>query len=167
MVSLVDIGPIREKVTLRGTELEVKGLSADFIFQLLTRSTELRMLISQQKLDPDKIMELIDQAPTAVAECIACATGKQGDPETIAFALTELGAGETADLLGPILRLTFPKGVKSFADGLTNLAQEATGGRGWGAATKSPAPSLGSSEPDTAQAKPGDIPPGNSSDGPS
>lgn len=158
MVSLVELGTLREELDIRGKKLEVRGLSADFIFQLLTKSNELRLLIAQRKIDPDNIAQLINQAPVAVAECIACATGKMGDAATIAFALTELGAGETADLLGPILRMTFPKGVKSFVDGLTALAQEATGGRGWAADMKLPEHSLASSEPVTPQAKPGDIP---------
>lgn len=151
MVSLIDLGPLREEVELRGQMLEVKGLSADFIFKLLTASAELRMLLAEKKVDVENVMSLIDQAPVAVAECIACATDKQGDPETIAFALTQLSAGESALLVSPIMRLTFPQGVKSFMDGLSALAQEATGGRGWGAATKSPAPSKSVSEPDTAQ----------------
>lgn len=162
MVSLVDLGKLREDVELRGKKLEVRGLSADFIFQLLTKSNELRLLIAQRKIDPDNIAQLINQAPVAVAECIAAATGKMGDAETIGFALTELGAGETADLIGPILRMTFPKGVKSFIEGLADLAREATGGRGWEAVMKSQEPSRASSEPATASEKPGDTPQGNS-----
>lgn len=165
MVSLVDLGPIREEVEIRGEKIEVKGLSADFIFSLLTKSNELRMLIAQRKIDPEDIMSLINQAPVAVAECIACATGKQGDPATIGFALAELGAGETFALMSPIMRLTFPQGVKSFMEGLTALAQQATGGRGWGAGTKSPAPSKDASAPGTTAEPSGATPPDNLSDG--
>ena len=151
MVSLVELGSIREKAILRGEEIEVKGLSADFIFRLLTQSEELRMLLAQKKIDLENIMSLIDQAPVAVAQCIACATGKQDDPETIAFALTELTAGESALLVQPIMKLTFPQGVKSFADGLSALAREAQGAPGWAAGTKLPAASKSASEPDTIQ----------------
>lgn len=165
MTSLLDLGQIREDVELRGQKLQVKGLSADFIFTLLTKSTQLRMLISQKRLDPDNIMELINQAPVAVAECIACATGAQGDAKAIGFALTELGAGETFALMSPIMRLTFPQGVKSFVDGLTDLAQKATGGLGWEAVTKSQEPSSAASAPATTAEPSGDIPQGNLSDG--
>jgi hypothetical protein len=145
MVSLVDVGPVREKVQVRGQDIEIRGLSADFLFTLLTKSNELRQLMAQRAIDWEDTMALVNQAPMAIAECIACATGKQGDAETIGFALTELYAGETLEIVTPVFRLTFPKGVKSFVDGLTGLAQEATGRRGWAAATKSPEPSPGAS----------------------
>lgn len=167
MVSLVELAPLRDEVEVRGQKVQIKGLSADFIVTLLTKSNELRLLLAQRKLDPENAIDLVTQAPVAIAECIACATNKQGDPTTIAFALTELNVGETLGMIGPIFKLTFPQGVKSFIDGLDRLAREATGGSGWAAAMKLQETSSAASEPVTTAAQSGDIPQGNSLDTPS
>lgn len=166
MVSLVDIGPLTKMVPIRGNEVQVRGVSALMIFDLLTKSNELRLIFAQRAIDADVVAALIQQAPEAVAEIIAAATGKQGDPATIAFALTELGAGETALFLNPIIELTFPQGIQSFVDGLADLARKA-GGRGWGAGTKSPEQSSAASAPATTSTDAGDTRPDNSPPGPS
>ena len=157
MVSLVDIGDLKKEVSLRGKTLEVKGLSAEFIVGQLAQSLELRMVMAEKKLSEEVAMALVAQFPDVMAACIAEGLGEGGNKETIVFARTKLGAGETALLIAPILELTFPQGVGSFVEGLTALAQEAKGAApgapGWAADTKSPALSKSVSAPDTMSAK--------------
>ena len=93
--------------------------------------------------------------------------GEQGDGDTIQYVLFELMPGEWLELMEPIVELTFPKGVKSFVDGLTRLVRHvAPDAAGWAAATKSPAPLTPASERDIPRKQPGDIPPDSSKDGP-
>lgn len=140
MVSLVDIGPLRDSVTLRGNKIETRGVSAAVIFDLLVSSDELRRVFAGRTLDGDLILSLVNQAPLSVARIIAAGVGKQEDGPTIEFALRELAAGETYDLLKSIFAMTFPRGVRSFVDELSALAR-ASEERGWVQGTRSPAPS--------------------------
>lgn len=146
MVSLVDIGKLRESVELRGKKVEIQGVTAAVIMQLLSESDELRRILAQKSLGEDMVGNLINQAPLTVAKMIACATGKAEDAETIEFALRELTAGETYDLMKVILKLTFPR--PSFVEELTGLARKAEE-RGWAVGMKSPAQSSAASEQDT------------------
>lgn len=157
MVSLVDIGPLRDEVEIRGQKVETRGASASIIFQLLTDSDELRRVFAGRSLDGDLLMNLINQAPIAVAELIAAGTGKQGDGKTVEFALHELSAGESYDLVKSILAMTFPRGVQSFVEELTALARRAEE-RGWVQGTKLPAQSNAASGQDTTSTNAGATP---------
>jgi hypothetical protein len=168
MVSLVDIGVLRRKITLRGNEIEFKGLPAKFLVDLLAQSTELRMILAERSISGDLITTLISDFPNMVAEMIAAANGKPGDPDTIAFVLLELSPGEWLEILGPVFEMTFPKGVKSFVDALLRAAQSSgLDVPGWDQGTKSPAPSPAASQPVTTQTQPGTTLPANSEPGPS
>jgi len=158
MVSLVDIGTLKDVVPLRGKDVEITGVSAKTIVQLLSNSDELRRVLAEKSLEVDMLRNLVEQAPLAVAQFIAAGTGKPDDAATIDFAYRELVAGETYDLLKGIAKLTFPRGVKSFIEELTALAQE---GRGWGAVTKSPVPSNAASGQDTTSTDAGPTPQGS------
>lgn len=162
MVSLVDIGDLRKEVELRGSKVEVQGLPSAFIVNLLASSPELRQVMAERAITGEIIEALVAQFPKTIAECIAQGVGKPGDEPTITFVMTKLMPGEWMELLEPIVELTFPKGTKSFVDGLTRLVRHVRpDAPGWAAATKSPAPSSKSSEPAIPPVKHGDTLPGN------
>jgi len=157
MVSLVDIGPLRDKVTIRNQVVETQGASAAVIFELLADSDELRRIFAERSLEGDMVMSLIQKAPLAIAQLIAAGTGKMGDAPTIEYAFRELTAGEQYDLVKSILGMTFPRGLRSFVEELTALARRAEE-RGWVQGTRSPAPSSAAPVPDTASTSAGDTP---------
>jgi hypothetical protein len=158
MVSLVDIGTLSDKVTLRGKEVEVTGVSVSVVVDLLANSDELRRLFAEKALDGDMVQALIAQAPLAVAQFIAAGTGKPRDEATIEFAYRQLTAGETYMIVKPMLSMTFPQGLNSFIEELTALARKAEE-RGWVAGMNLPAQSSAASVPDTTSKESGPIPP--------
>lgn len=157
MVSLVDIGPLRDEVDLRGKKVETRGVSASTIFMLLSNSDELRRIFAGREINGEMLVTLVEQAPLAVAEIIAAGTGKAGDAPTIDFAFRELAAGESYDLLKSILGMTFPRGVQSFVEELTALARKAEE-RGWARVTRSPVQSSAASGQDTTSTDAGATP---------
>ena len=164
MVSLLDIGPPTRKVPIRGHDIEVSGITALGVFDLLRDIPELRKVVAEKAMDSDEIVNLISSIPIAIGKIIAAATGHTGDPDHIQAAV-RLSAGEQQELLSAIIELTFPRGVKSFVDGLLALAPGDA--LGWGQATKSPAPSNVASAPVTKPETAGNTPPDNSPPGPS
>ena len=142
MVSLVDIGPAKATVEVRGQEVDVNGLTANHIIGILVSFPEVRKILAEREAD---LQLLISQSPAAVAQIIAAGTGHDGEQETIEVA-SKLAIGEQYDLLAKIVELTFPKGVKSFLDGV-NAAMASAGVRGWDQATKLPGQSSPASEP--------------------
>jgi hypothetical protein len=157
MVSLVDIGPSKGTVTVRGQNVEVNGLTATHIVGILMAFPEVRKILAEREAD---LQLLISQFPLAVAMILAAGTGKESDDATIQVALT-LGVGEQYELLAKIVELTFPKGLKSFLDGV-NAAMDSVGVRGWDQAMKSPVQSSPVSEPDEQSKTAGTAPPANS-----
>lgn len=146
MVSLVDIGPLTETVPFRGHSIEVTGISAETVFAMLRDIPELRLLFAGKAVNGDLVQVLIAQAPRAVAAMIAAAMGKLDDEAEIEAAM-KMSAGETALFLQPIVKMTFPQGVKVFIDGLTAIVDEAAG-PGWVRDMKSPAQSKSASKTD-------------------
>lgn len=121
MVGLLDIGPLKKTVTIRGVDVEVVGLPVFMVFEAMASSPVVRRLIAGKSVPDDMVSSLITAAPEAVAAAIAAGVGKHGDPEYIGFATTQLSAGETELLLSAIIELTFPQGLKNFLDRLTVL----------------------------------------------
>lgn len=141
MVSLVDIGPSVGKVELRGQEVEVNGLTAEHIVGIMMEFPEVRKILAEKEAD---LQLLISQFPVAVAMIIAAGTGHAGEKAHIDVA-GKLSVGEQYEILSKLMELTFPKGVKSFLDGV-RAAMASAGVRGWDQATKSPAQSSPVSE---------------------
>jgi hypothetical protein len=121
MAGLVDIAPATETVTIRGTAIEVYGVSAAGVAHLLARFPALRQLMSGVEASADDLMAL---AGEAVAPVIAAGTGAPGDADAEAAA-GRLSIDEQADLLSAIFRLTFPQGVGPFVEKLGALAGSA------------------------------------------
>ena len=117
MVGLVDIAPATERVTVRGQEIEVCGVSAAGVAQLLARFPDLRKLFAGRDVGMEEMMAVGGEL---VAAIIAAGTGAPGDPAAEAAA-GRLGIDEQADLLSAILRVTLPKGVGPFVEKLLAL----------------------------------------------
>lgn len=163
MVSLIDIGPLTEEVPYRGHKINVQGVTAMEIMVFLQNYPQLRRLAADKALSPGDIEALVASIPMLLAEVIAAGCGKFGDAPTIEAAL-RMTPGEGMLFLQPIMRLTFPQGVKSFVEGLNGFLQSAEG-PGWGQATRSPGPSRSASPQDTDRTAPGDTPPEGSPPG--
>lgn len=117
MVSLLDIVPATETVTVQGQAVAVQGVSATGVAHLLGRFAEIRAMLAGRIIDPDK---LVTMGGPIVAAIIAAGCGHAGnaDAERIAGSL---GVDEQADLLAVILRLTLPQGVGPFVEKLTAM----------------------------------------------
>lgn len=138
MPGLLDIAPSREVVTIRGTAVEVTGVSAQGFAELLGRFPELRKLMTGIEVEVDSLFRL---AGSAIAPIIAAGTGAPGDDKAEAVA-GSLSVDEQSELLEAIVRQTFPKGIGPFAARLGGLAQSLGAGASPTApATKSPRPS--------------------------
>lgn len=164
MTSLADIGPLQKEVKIRGTALNVRGVNVHEIFGLLEQFPALKSVIAQRAMTGDLVVSIIEGIPAAIGAIIAAACGEADNPKAI-IAAQQLAVGEQAELLEAIAEMTFPKGVRSFVTGLERLISQASGDRGWAAATNSRAQSNDALATDTDQQKSGDTPQGNLPDG--
>jgi len=138
VVSLVDIVNAPQEVEIQGHKLKVRGISGEGVAYLLVDFPELRlaMINKGEDLTPETLLRI---APKAVASIIAAGIGQQGDKATIDAARI-LPLGDQIALLGPIVKQTFPRGIRSFLEALEEFSRE-VGVHGWVAGTKSPEPS--------------------------
>lgn len=147
MVSLVDIGPMTDKVTIEGKgDVEVRGITASHIVGIFYQFPDIRRLLTQQVLDADIITNLITDFPQAVGGIIAAATGHPDERPHIDAAVN-LPIGLQYQFLEKIVPMTFPQGVANFLDAVQELLRKAEG-RGWVPGTKSPAQSNAASNTD-------------------
>jgi hypothetical protein len=159
MVSLVDIGPLTEKVPYRGHDIEVSGISADYVFTLLRDLPEARLAFAGKELSGDVVQTLINSAPRLCASIIAASIGHPGDEKEIDQA-QRMSAGETALFMQPIIKMTFPQGLRVFIDGLTATV-DAAGGPGWGRDMRLQEQSKSASSTDTPSTESGNTPQGS------
>ena len=166
MVSLVDIKKSRKMVPLRGDEVEVRGLAANYIAELLAGSNELRLLLAEKALSPDLVVSLVTQLPMMIAQVIAFGVSKRDDDATIRFILDELTPEEVVDLLSAILELSFSRGIPSFIAGVVEAARRnGLDVPGWDQVMKSRDQSSSASPTATAPQMPGTTLPASSMDG--
>lgn len=118
MVSLLDIAPSTETVSVRGADVAVTGISAQGFVSLLGRFPELQDLMAGKEVNASRLFEFGGNVVVAI---IAAGTGFAGDEkaEVVASGLT---IDEQADLLAAILKVTLPKGIVPFAEKLNGLA---------------------------------------------
>lgn len=138
MVSLMDVGEARETVPIRNKDVEVTGITAKGLLVLLSRFPEVRKMVASRGQDVSA-EDLMTLAPEAIACVIASGCGSPGDKKMEAVA-AGLNAGEQLDLLGSILRLTFPQGVLPFVEKLTSMVGMGSlgaDGTGWAPGMKS------------------------------
>jgi hypothetical protein len=119
MVGLLDIAELSEEVEIKGKKLEVRGISAQGIANLMSKFPDLRKLVSGKgdEVTPEQLMDL---APGAIAIAIAAACGSPGDPAAEKIA-GQLGVADQVKLLNVVLKLTFPGGFGPFVADLTHL----------------------------------------------
>jgi hypothetical protein len=137
MVGLLDIAPLTQTVTIRDQSIEITGVSAKGVAQLLLRFPELRALISGREVGLDQLLAL---GGDIVAAVIAAGCGQVGD-ELAEAAAGHLGLDDQAELLTAIMKLTLPQGLGPFVDRLARMGLN-------------PAPGAGSTTPDTSSPKP-------------
>jgi hypothetical protein len=115
MVGLIDIVPLVERVTIRGHEVEVRGLDLTQLGLLLWRFPEFRKLYETRRLD---VEALLAAGAPAVAALVAASC-----PDTITEeSARNLAPGEQAEILAKILKITMPSGVGPFVEILGTLA---------------------------------------------
>lgn len=118
MPSLVDVAPIRQKITISGVELECRGLSLAVLAHVLNESDELRRLMTEGVLPTPLV--LLTRVPQAAHMIMAAGMGKLHDPEE-ERAAADLVFEDQFNLVASILELTFPGGLAPFFDRLGKL----------------------------------------------
>ena len=126
MVGLLDIAPLTRAVTVRDQPIEVTGVSAKGVAQLLLRFPELRALISGREVGLDQLLAL---GGDIIAAVIAAGCGQAGD-EPAEAAAGRLGLDDQAELLAAIMTLTMPQGLGPFVDKLARMGLKPAGGGG-------------------------------------
>jgi hypothetical protein len=162
MVSLVDIGPSRATVPLRGQVMDIRGLTAEHIVVMFQDFTDIRKMVSGNS-DMEVMLNLFNQFPIIVGRIIAMGCGAEwGGPDfdKMVEGAQNLTIGEQWSLLEAIIKITFPQGPKSFLDGVQGLLVQ-SGTPGWAPATTSPAQSSGASPQAASSATAGDQPQGS------
>lgn len=148
MADLLDIAPATavESVHIGEHKVTVRGISVGTMAVIISRFPDLKSLASGNP--DDVVMRLVTGCGAAVGPIIAAGCGHFGDREW------EQRAGDllpeiVIELMGAILRLTFPNGIGSFVAKLSVLI----GGAGEGTTKaikvrlkKSPSPSPPSSD---------------------
>lgn len=119
MPGLLDIAPSAETVMVRGTAVDVTGVSAHGFVGLMQRFPDLRRIMTGGEVSVDKLMAV---AGDAVAAIIAAGTGEPGNADAEAVA-ARLSVDDQATLLAAIVRQTFPMGVGPFAEKVAALTE--------------------------------------------
>ena len=134
MVGLLDIAPLTKTVTVHDQPIEVTGVTAKGLAQLLLRFPELRALISGREVGLDQLLAL---GGDVIAAIIAAGCGQAGDAQA-ETAAGRLGLDDQAELLAAIMMLTMPQGLGPFVDKLARMGLRPAAG----AASGMPEPSL-------------------------
>lgn len=164
MVSLVDLAPLKETIKVRGKDFDLSGVPAIVIVDLLVEFPELRRIFAEKELRQNELAALIAGSGRLAGAIIAAANGEYGNEEAMANA-ARLPPGDLLPFIAPIIRLTFPQGVRAFVEEVAALLPRAVGESGWVVAGKSQAQSKHASATDTPQTSHGNTPPDNSEDG--
>lgn len=131
MPGLLDIADLPRTVTIQGVDLQVRGLDALDLANLIGRFDEVRALLSGKDLEitPERLLEMV---PEAIGAILAMGTGDGGNPAAEERA-HKLNAGDQLELLAAIIELTMPQGVGPFMVTVNRLVK-AVGGATSGAA---------------------------------
>jgi hypothetical protein len=158
MASLLDIGPLIRVIEIRGTKLQVRGISALGVVYLLNRFPVLRAAMTGHSMKDMTMEMLVALAPEAIASIIAVGLGYNGTSIEDQEKAEEVTGGFSIDeqiyALTEILEVTLPRGIGPFVEMISKLAVKAEG-LGKEAATKLGVPSSGVSRTDTTQPSPG------------
>lgn len=163
MVSLVDIGPAKGTVPIRGQDLDVNGVTAEDIVEIFLTFPEVRMLLAAPGgVDRSVITGLLTRFPEAAGLILAAGTGadlsnKEARDKQALAARKNLTLGEQYDVFQKILEITFPRGTGNFLEGVQGLLKQAgLAVPGWDPGTTSPGQSNGASPQDASSEIAGD-----------
>lgn len=142
MVSLRDIGPLRRTVNLRGTDVQVGGITARAVVMLIDRFPTVRQMLSTRGTKSISIDEILRLAPEVLAAIAVAGMGNCGNEEEEKIALDEndgLNIGEFAEIIMKMLEITFEKKRMDHLEGLVaTLAAAVSAGTGRVQATRLP-----------------------------
>lgn len=119
MPGLSDVARSFRVVSVKGTDVDVPGVSAEGIAYLFSRFPVLKELIGGKDVDLG-VDALVKLAPDAVAALIACGTGAVADKKAEAVA-AKLGAEDQLNLMDAIIKETMPGGVGPFVEKLSAM----------------------------------------------
>lgn len=119
MPGLMDVAPSFRKVTVKGVDVDIPGISSVGIAYLFTRFPIVRELIGGKDVELDP-MALAKLAPDAVAALIATGCGYVDDKAAEEHA-AKLGAEVQLDLLDAIVKETMPTGIAPFVVKLESM----------------------------------------------
>jgi hypothetical protein len=168
MVSLVDIGPAKGAVTIRGQQLDVNGITAEDIVEIFLMFPEVRMILSQPGgVERSVITSLLTRFPEAAGLVLAAGTGvelsnKEEAQKQAMAARKNLVIGEQYDVFAKIMELTFPRGPANFLEDVQALLKSAgLAVPGWGPGTTSLGQSSDASKQDAPSETAGNQPQGS------
>jgi hypothetical protein len=133
MSSLLDVGPLTEEVTVRGTKVTCYGVSAGGLFYLINNYPEIRSLMERKVADLN-VEDLLEKAQSAISAVIAIGTT---DPEEYTANTKEwkevvlkaasrantLGVSDQLNAVSAIFRLTFPEGTGPFVTRINAMTE--------------------------------------------
>lgn len=109
MAGLVDIAPVTGSVSIRGTDVDLAGVTAEGLAVLLGRFPELRALFAERDLKLE-VADVLKLGSNIVAAILAAGTGAPGDAKAEAAA-RKLPLGDQAKLLHAIWTVSFAEGA--------------------------------------------------------
>ena len=128
MLSLLDLGPMTEEVTIRGQKITVHAITPECFFVLFQSFPELRKMAAVQDPGASAIMQI---APGAVNLIIAMSTVDRDQFQTVKDymevvrgelpAAARLGIQHKLAVIGACVRVTFPEGLGPFLQDLNAL----------------------------------------------
>lgn len=111
MASLNDIVPPIVEVS----GIRIRGVSGRNIAYLVERFPDLKTLLIERYVDPQRLIEI---APDAIAAILAAGIGKAGDPNEESLA-DSLPVGLQVEFLSAIFRVTLPNGLAAVVEEIT------------------------------------------------
>lgn len=121
MVSILDLVPVAETVSVRGRDIPVNGLSFESFAQLIAGFPAIAGFFT----DGVNPAAFLAASPDLVAMVIGAGIGQEGSEER--EAIKRLPAGDQIKLLNAVLKGTMPDGPGPFLDLLENLEGFTTG----------------------------------------
>lgn len=112
MAGLRDIAPLREKLKIRGQDLDISGVNLASFGYLLERFPQIGAAFGKGEISPLSISSL---GSDVVAAVIAAGTGAMGDAET-EQAAKHLTLDEELEVLAAILKVSLRRGGGPFVE---------------------------------------------------
>lgn len=130
MADLLDIAASTavRAVWINGKRITVRGLNANDIAFVVSRFPDIKNLFRGGEFNQAAIAPLIIQLGAAVGPVIAAGCGHLGD-EPYEHVAATLAVDDQAMLFEPIWMLTFPNGIRSFAEKMARMFGAGEGAR--------------------------------------